>query len=115
GMDDYISKPVSVEGIATVMERWTTPKPALQTENSGTPPTADDPVLDSERIAILRDLDAGDGDLIATLVREFLNDGARLLAAIRDAIAEGDPQAVERTAHTLKGASANLGAVRVSR
>jgi two-component system, sensor histidine kinase and response regulator len=115
GMDDYITKPVSVDAIATVLDRWTAPKPAPDAEPTVSHRAADDPILDPERFAILRDLDAGDGDLIATLVHEFLNDGTQLLTAIREAIAEGDPQAVERAGHTLKGASANLGAVRLAR
>ena len=115
GMDDYITKPVSVEAISTVLDHWTPAKPARDASRTATSPTVDDPVLDSERFAVLRDLDAGDGDLIGTLVHEFLTDGTQLLAAIRDAIAEGDPQAVERSGHTLKGASANLGAVRLAR
>ncbi len=115
GMDDYITKPVSVDAIATVLDRWTAPKPAPDAERPASLPEADDPILDPERFAILRDLDAGDGDLIGMLVHEFVNDGTQLLTAIREAIAEGDPQAVERSGHTLKGASANLGAVRLAR
>jgi HPt (histidine-containing phosphotransfer) domain-containing protein len=63
---------------------------------------------------VLRDLDAGDGELLGTLVRAFLTDGAALLASIQEGIAEGDPHTVERMSHTLKGASANLGAVRLA-
>jgi HPt (histidine-containing phosphotransfer) domain-containing protein len=115
GMDDYITKPVSVDAISTVLERWTASRPAPDAEPVATGPIADDPVLDAQRFAVLRDLDAGDGDLIGTLVHEFLNDGTQLLTALREAIAEGDPQAVERSGHTLKGASANLGAIRLAR
>jgi HPt (histidine-containing phosphotransfer) domain-containing protein len=71
-------------------------------------------VLDPDRFAVLRELDTGDGELLGMLVREYLNDGAQLLAAIAAAIAEGDPQLVERNSHTLKGASANLGATRLT-
>ena len=115
GMDDYITKPVGVAAIAAVLERWIAPKAAPVVDHSGMQSTTDDPALDRERFAVLRDLDTGDGELLGTLVYEFLKDGTQLLTDLRDAIAEGDPQAVERAGHTLKGASANLGAVRLAR
>src|SRR5262249_24512685 len=113
GMDDYISKPVRTDAIAEALGRW------ISRSESEEPPepasTGDEPVIDNERLAVLRELDSGDGDLLGLLVREYLDDGSRLLAALREAVAEGDPHQVERTAHTLKGASANLGAVRLTR
>jgi HPt (histidine-containing phosphotransfer) domain-containing protein len=70
--------------------------------------------LDPERLALLRDLDDGDGTLLATLAEEFVAGAGRQLESLHAAIAEGDPQVVERAAHNLKGSSSNLGAARLS-
>jgi CheY-like chemotaxis protein/HPt (histidine-containing phosphotransfer) domain-containing protein len=112
GMDDYISKPVRTEAIAEALARWVGRKDASAPAPASSGP-GDVPVIENERLDVLRELDSGDGDLLALLVREYVDDGARLLATLREALAEGDPHQVERTAHTLKGASANLGAARL--
>jgi len=114
GMDDYITKPVSVDAISNVLDRWIVPTILADSGRGESGPAAENPVLDPERFAVLRDLDAGDGDLLQTIIHEYVKDSAQLLAAIWAAIAEGDPQTVERNSHTLKGASANLGAVRLT-
>ena len=110
GMDDYITKPVTGDAIRTVLDRWVTPTGATDAPTPSEP-AHDCPVLDPDRFAILRDLDAGDGELLAAVIREFVNDATQLLDTISAAIAEGDPHTVERKSHTLKGASLNLGAV----
>jgi len=51
---------------------------------------------------------------IVAIVREYVDEATALLATLREALAEGDPQAVERAAHTLRNASANIGALGVS-
>jgi HPt (histidine-containing phosphotransfer) domain-containing protein len=38
----------------------------------------------------------------------------RQVELLGEAIAEGDPEAVERAAHSIKGSSANLGATRLA-
>jgi two-component system sensor histidine kinase/response regulator len=111
GMDDYITKPVSVDAIGNILERWIVPPRTPATGRSVPQPEVERLVLDPDRFRVLRDLDAGDGDLLRTIVSEYVKDGTQLLAAVRSAIAEGDPHTVERHSHTLKGASANLGAV----
>lgn len=63
---------------------------------------------------MLRDLDGGDGELTAVLTREYERDSDHQLATIRQAVADGDAGALGRAAHTLKGASANLGAGRLA-
>ena len=66
--------------------------------------------LDAERLAMLRELDDGDGGLLASIVDEYVAGAQRNLEVLREAVAEGDPEAVERAAHALKGSSANVGA-----
>ena len=70
--------------------------------------------LDAERLAMLRDLDGGDGELLAAIANEFSSEASRQLVLLREALAEGDPQAVEQAAHSIKGSSANLGALRLA-
>ncbi len=67
-------------------------------------------VLDPERVAMLQELDGGDGSLLSTLAAEYERDARDQLLAMRDAAKGSDAQRFERAAHTLKGASANLGA-----
>ncbi len=45
----------------------------------------------------------------------FLEDVGSGLAVLRKAAEEGDAPSVERTAHTLKGASGNMGALGMAR
>ncbi len=66
--------------------------------------------IDPDRIAMLRELDDGDGELMATLAREYCQDSDCQLTTMRQAIVDADAHVLERAAHTLKGASANLGA-----
>jgi HPt (histidine-containing phosphotransfer) domain-containing protein len=55
----------------------------------------------------------GDLDLLKEIARIFLDDCPRSLTELRDAAASNDCVVVERSAHALKGASANFGAARL--
>ncbi|HTD51200.1 MAG TPA: response regulator [Acidimicrobiia bacterium] len=114
GMDDYITKPVRPDNIAETLERWIPPEAALPGVRAGAGGTETSSAVDPQRFAILRDLDGGDGQLLAAIIAGYLDESAALLATLREAVAEGDPQSVERAAHTLKGASANIGAVHLT-
>lgn len=134
GMDDYITKPVRADAIEEALGRWIVddrPAPASDEPNHREHVNAehvhedvvhddddvhDDgtPVLDAARISTLRDLDSGDGELLRLLVDEYANDTRAQLDTLHAALAEGDPHAVERAAHTVKGASANIGATRLA-
>jgi HPt (histidine-containing phosphotransfer) domain-containing protein len=72
-------------------------------------------VLDPEVVSRLERLGdtAGDG-LMSGLARLFLTDAAVQMMGIQNALAQDDVAAVDRSAHRLSGASANLGAVRLA-
>ena len=55
----------------------------------------------------------GDVDLLKEVVEIFLQDTPGLLADLYTAIKHGDAESVERAAHTLKGATANISAKRL--
>ena len=69
------------------------------------------PVLDSAVINELREIMGGDFD---TLVASYIRDGGQRLQALHDALAAGDAEAVRQQAHSFKGSSGNLGALRVT-
>jgi HPt (histidine-containing phosphotransfer) domain-containing protein len=63
-----------------------------------------------DRDAALERLD-GDEELLAEIVAIFLEDAPRLFLALKQARLDRDHKTSERQAHSLKGASANVGAV----
>ncbi len=126
GMDDYITKPVRPDVIAAVIERWvarsheTAPVEMVEVEveeavaaafdvPSGFVQGGHDP-LDAGQIGLLRSLDDGEGTVLAEIVAQYLDQSLGYRDALVHAVAGGDPPAVERSAHSLRGSSANVGA-----
>jgi CheY-like chemotaxis protein/HPt (histidine-containing phosphotransfer) domain-containing protein len=78
----------------------------LAAEEAEAPPAAE-PVFDE---AVLLNLLGGDRESAAEIAQEFLTDVPRQVEALRAALAAGDAAQARMQAHTLKGASANVGA-----
>ena len=130
GMDDYLAKPLIVEDLAAVVERWVPiPDPvATQTVADGGPvppelsdtdgrtdgdPADLDPAdLDPATVAGLRDV--GGTQLLDDLVSLFREDIDRYLDAFAHALADHDPGTLRQASHAFKGSSANLGAIRLA-
>ena len=106
GMDDYLSKPINRELLATVLRECMEGTAMTMTTPSANN-TAEEP-FDQETLDQLRSLDE-DGSFIAELVGMFRDDIASHVATLHAAIAARDEQTIARTAHQAKGASANLG------
>lgn len=72
---------------------------------------SNEPVLDPETLDALRAL-GGDDDpgLFAEVIELYLDDAQTHVANLRAALDSGDLRLLERTAHTLKSSSANVGA-----
>jgi two-component system sensor histidine kinase/response regulator len=67
-------------------------------------------------IAELRALQtAGSPDFLTELIDLFLRDAGTSLDLLREALASKNSKVFERSAHTLKGSSGNLGAQTMSR
>ena len=63
--------------------------------------------IDLDRI---NDATGGDEEFLAELVAIFLDDAELRLQEIKGAVDSGDPTELRKTAHKLKGSSANMGA-----
>lgn len=69
-------------------------------------------VIDPEAIETLRGLNPGDNDeFLREIVGIFLADTPLRLAELDTSLAEGDVARFTRAAHSIKGSSANLGAM----
>ena len=66
--------------------------------------------LDRSQIELLLSLDDGEGVALQEIVDEYLTMSEEGRVELLRVLQEGDAHAVERAAHTLKGASANVGA-----
>ena len=100
GMDDYISKPVSLERLSAVLEQWL----AARTE----------PAVDLQVLLQLRELEADVPGLVADVVSTFLRETPGRIDRIRSAFDSTDAAALEKAAHGLKGSAAAIGAQRLT-
>ena len=120
GMDDYLSKPVRQDELFTMLQRWSEtaekasteaphPEPGTMISNDGLPS------LDPEVIESLKALsDDGDPELFRELVELFLTDTPARFADLESATADGDADAIQALAHSLKSSCGNLGALNLS-
>jgi PAS domain S-box-containing protein len=113
GMDDYVSKPVRVEELVAALKR-STPRPA--SPSAGKPRTEEDgppagPVIDPSALEGLRSALGDDREAFLEILAAYLEDTPKLLAALREALRQGQAEAFTRAAHTLKSSSATLGAM----
>ena len=113
-MDDYITKPFHPDTLRRTVEKWLSGHGAESPAGAPEPVREDEPRLDASRIEGLRELGRlGGTDVLRDIVTRFR--GQPLLAALRQAQTGCDRAALERHAHSLKGSSAALGAMRLSR
>ncbi len=107
GMDDYVAKPIRGEELAVALMRA---KPHRR-EAAGSA-QAVDVSFDVDAHASLREL--GGDDFLAEVIDAFLADAPGLVAALRRALDENNPDELRRAAHTLKSNGSTLGARRFS-
>jgi CheY-like chemotaxis protein len=101
GMDDYLTKPIRHDQLATVLARFTG-EAWSSAESDQLSPALD------EAAALAH---AGDDrQLLGERLGTFLQDGPGHLQAIRDAVAGADAPALVRAAHTMNGSLRVLGA-----
>ncbi|MDA1137645.1 MAG: CHASE domain-containing protein [Planctomycetota bacterium] len=104
GMDGYVSKPIRPQILFEVIGRL-----ALDKGQADIEPEGDDGVpagfIDEEKV--LRTVE-GDRDLLKAVTDGYFEELPELMTSIQEAIRNGDREALERAAHTLKGGVSNF-------
>jgi PAS domain S-box-containing protein len=113
GMDGYLSKPINARELFSLIEpiAATRNTPEVRAVESSPNDSADEALDVSELLERVE----GSQELAATLGQIYREQSPALLAEMRDASEAGDAGRLERAAHTVKGAAANLSAKGVSR
>ncbi|MCL7715374.1 response regulator [Stenotrophomonas sp. CPCC 101365] len=127
GMDDYLSKPISREGLRACLQRWCPAPGAEAPHASAATATSQPEVLEEapapamqstalpilER-AVLDELREIAGHETAAIIDVFLDDTPALVRRLQDAAVVSDCVQLRELAHSLKSASANVGALALS-
>ena len=117
GMDGYVSKPISSrlleEAIASALGGPGAARPATSSKTQDEHATAAN-VIPWDMGKTLERL-GGDQKLLHEVIEIFLEEVPKHIASLRQAIAQGNAEATEMAAHTLKGELGYLGISEVSR
>ncbi|MDD2463176.1 MAG: response regulator [Desulfobulbus sp.] len=117
GMSDYISKPVSSESLASVLERWLPQgneaerllSPIRQNRESSAPVAKKKSrAVFNKKTMLKRFMD--DEALSQEVVEGFLTDIPQQIERLNAFLADGDLSGIARQAHTIKGAAGNVSA-----
>jgi CheY-like chemotaxis protein len=127
GMDDYLSKPIRLEELATALSRCrphVIPRPPAPARESGVgaqaPPPAEPEPPGQPLVAgmlhpaalerLMQTIGDDNPDLLVALINTFLSDVPRLVDGARRGLQQGQADEVRRAAHTLKSNGATFGA-----
>jgi two-component system, sensor histidine kinase and response regulator len=119
GMDDYLSKPVTIPGIATLLERWTACDDATAPWSPPHESVSDQPeedAIDRAALDAVRELDTEGGDvLVAQMIGDFRAEVSPRMPRVQAAAAEGDIRTLLGDLHFIAGCASIVGATRVER
>jgi CheY-like chemotaxis protein/HPt (histidine-containing phosphotransfer) domain-containing protein len=113
GMDDFLSKPVILDELAAKLSQWV----GRQTDHARPPAKArhaDTVRLDHTRLEHLRDLGIRhDPGMFQRILHSFLEDTPERIITLWHALEVGEAERFFTAAHSLKGITGNLGAMRM--
>jgi PAS domain S-box-containing protein len=121
GMDDYLSKPFSMQTLQDMLDRWMpqagAAQPAGTAQPQAGPAQAKEPgILDRQVLDQLGTLRTnGRPELLARTIDLYLVESPKLVQKLKQAASANDVPEIARSAHSLKSCSANVGATLLSR
>jgi PAS domain S-box-containing protein len=128
GMDDYMTKPLSMEKLREMLLRWMTQGATTAAQTTMTPaeeqaavqaqqqqqPEAPQGAIDFKVLNDLRDMaGASMPDFLSSLIDAFIQQSDPLITTMHEMIQQRDADGLRRAAHKLKGSCANMGAHRL--
>ncbi|HCV42255.1 MAG TPA: hypothetical protein DGH68_02135 [Bacteroidetes bacterium] len=115
GMDDFISKPVLLEDLVRVIDRWSRRNGDASVVTSARAHAPEPESLDNARLEQLKRLsEKHDPGMLKSLVGDFLEGAPVRIAKMREAVSAADAEGVGTLAHGLLGVSGNLGLRRMA-
>ncbi len=111
GMDDYISKPIRVEEVQDIIQRWGF---AVRQTKARSASGAAEVFIDSGKINGLIRIGRGDEAFINELVSMYTEQAPYYMEQMDEMVKNKDMKRLTEFAHTLKGTSANLGALKMT-
>jgi PAS domain S-box-containing protein len=112
GMNGYLAKPIQVTELKRAVEQWAAtgePAPPNEYRSAKTLP----PMAFDRRELVNRLM--GDEDLARGIVGAFLKDIPGQIASLASALRRSDAATARRTAHSIRGAAANVGGTQLCR
>ena len=113
GMDDYLSKPVSLEQLSAILEKWSSSVMDSEAKHGAVPPKAPEIVIASDEAIIdfdrLEEITGGDYSLALELLQEFVEELEVCLTEAKQALGNSEAIALAKKAHKIKGSALNMG------
>lgn len=113
GMDDVMPKPIDAERLNAVLDRYVSRAGAHVGPHRVLPVPEGTEMPSEISLERFHELASGDAVLARGLVATFAESARRVFADVESGLDRGDLAQVRRAVHTLKGASANIGATRL--
>ena len=115
GMDDYLSKPFSVDQVASMVRKWCGRMKSNESKNQSSRGNATE-LQDADIRARLLELEQEtDPAFVKELIGIFLTETPATFKRLKDAFRAKSGTTVEQLAHKLKGGSLNLGARKLAK
>lgn len=130
GMDDYLSKPFSLDQLDAALARWlkdgpdgisspsddsdgtSSPSPMKESPASAALEPLDSAVIDKKALDnILMLLGESNYDLLSKMLTTYLDHSNGLVSNFINAVELNDQQGIKTSVHSLKSSSANVGAL----
>jgi len=121
GMDDYLSKPFSMNDLRSVLAKWLPTVTGADThdvsandETSSADDQESDVAIHTRALEMIGLLDPAQGkDLANRVIGVYEDNSIELINTLSEALNDGDADRVRTAAHALKSSSGNVGATRL--